>query len=175
MPQRTTRLILAPAMLIAGLGAAACGAVSSPTAPVPAGELGPGRYTLMIYGTATCLSATAEGGGSIPSAVSIGVTLGAGENAGMWSLSIPEHTLVGEVGIVNGIAEGYVRGSAIAAAVRFSTGDMPDETVAFSGPAAGSGYEGTVLAGTPRYEGLGASSGAFTTCMTNGFTLKPAS
>jgi hypothetical protein len=128
----------------------------------------------MIYGTATCLSATGGEGGSVPAAVSIGVTLDAGETPGMWRLSIPEHTLSGEVGLADGIAEGYVRGSALAAAVRFSTGELPDSTVAFSGPPAGSGYEGSVLAGTPRYEGVGASSGAFTTCMSNGFALRPA-
>ena len=173
MPQRTTRLILAPAMLIAGLSAAACGAVS-PTAPAPApmaAELGAGHFTLMFYGTATCLSG-AGGAGSVPSSISIGVVLDAGETPGMWTISIPEHTLSGEVGLANGAVEGYVRGNAIATSVRFSTGEMPDSTVAFTGPAANGGYEGALLGGTPRYEGIGAASGSFTTCMSNGFTLK---
>ena len=178
MPQTTTRLILAPAMLIAGLGAAACGAVS-PTAPAPApmaAELGAGNFTLMIYGTATCLSGTggSSGTGSVPSSISIDVILDAGETSGTWRISIPEHTLSGEVGLANGAVEGYVRGNAIATSVRFSTGDMPDSTVAFTGPASTDGYQGALLGGTPRYEGIGTASGSFTTCMSNGFTLKRA-
>ena len=133
--------------------------------------LGAGRFTLMIYGTATCLSGTA-GGSTVPSSVAIGVTLDASTTPGLWSISIPEHTLVGEVGLANGAVEGYVRGNAIATTVRFSTGEMPDSTVAFTGPASNGGYEGAVLAGTPRYEGIGTASGSFTTCMSNGFALK---
>ena len=137
-------------------------------------ELGAGHYTLMIFGTATCLSGTAGSGGpgSVPSSISINVMLDAGETPGMWRISIPAHTLSGEVGLANGAVEGYVRGNAIATTVRFSTGEMPDSTVAFTGPASNGGYEGAVLAGTPRYEGIGTASGSFTTCMSNGFALK---
>ena len=35
-------------------------------------------------------------------------------------------------------------------------------------------YEGPVLVGTPRYEGVGAASGSYTTCAANAFTLQPA-
>lgn len=169
MPQATSRLILAPALLIAGLGSAACGA-SSPTAPSPAAaELGPGRYTLMVYGTATCL-----GDGSVPSSASVPVTLDAGERPGTWRLSAEGQPLSGEVGIENGAVQGFVRGAAMLTSVRFSTGELPDSTVAFQGARSQGSYEGVVLAGTPRFEGVGASSGAATTCMSNGFTLKRA-
>lgn len=169
MPHGTTRLILAPAVLIAGLGSAACGA-SSPTAPaLSAAELGPGRYTLMVYGTATCL-----GSGDVPSSAAMPVTLSAGERPGTWRLSAVGQPLSGEVGIENGTVQGFVRGTAMMSSVRFSTGALPDSTVAFQGTPSGGRYEGVVLAGTPRYEGVGAASGAATTCVSNGFALKPA-
>ncbi len=169
MPHGTSRLILAPAPLIAGLGSAACG-VSSPTAPAPvAAELGPGRYTLMVYGTATCL-----GDGAVPSSVALPVTLDAGARPGTWRLSAQGQPLTGEIGIENGAVQGFVRGTAMLTSVRFSTGELPDSTVAFQGARSQGSYEGIVLAGTPRFEGVGAASGAAITCMSNGFTLKRA-
>lgn len=172
MPHGTPRLILAPALLIAGLGAAACGA-SSPTAPAvltPA-ELGPGQYLLTMYGTATCLG---SGSGSVASSVAVPVTLAAGNNPALWRLTAPGQPLTGEVGSGHGEVQGYVRGSAVVGAVRFAAGDTADSTVAFVGTPSRDRYEGVLLAGTPRYEGVGAASGASTTCMSNGFTLKPA-
>ena len=172
MPQALSRLIFAPAMLTMALAAAACGA-SSPTAPGPlAAELHAGQYTLMLYGTATCV--TANGEGRVPSAASVSVVLDAGDRPGSWRLSAPGHSLVGEVGIAHGAVEGYVRGSALSSSVRLTTGQLPDETVAFTGTAEPGRYSGAVLAGTPRFEGIGASSGVVTTCVSNGFTLRPA-
>ena len=173
MPQAPSRLIVAPAVLTMALGAAACGA-SSPTAPEPvAAELHAGQYTLMLYGTATCVTANGEGGG-VPSAASVPVVLDAGDRPGAWRLSAPGQSLVGEVGLAGGAVEGYVRGSALSSSVRLSTGVLPDETVAFTGAAEPGRYTGAVLAGTPRFEGVGAASGVVTTCVSNGFTLKPA-
>lgn len=169
MPQGTSRLILAPALLIAGLGSAACGA-SSPTAPaLTAAELGPGRYTLMVYGTATCL-----GNGTVPSSVAVPVTLGPGERPGTWRLSADGQPLTGEVEVEKGAVQGFVRGTARMSSVRFTTGEYAESTVAFQGMPSNGRYEGVVLAGTPRYEGVGAASGEATTCMSNGFALKPA-
>lgn len=169
MPYGTSRLILAPALLIAGLASAACGA-SSPTAPAPvSAELAPGRYTLMMYGTATCLG---SGPGSVPSSVSLTVTLGPSRYPGMWSLTVPGQPLTGEVGSGHGEVQGYVRGTAVVGSVRFAAGETADATVAFVGTPARDRYEGVLLAGTPRYEGVGAASGAATTCMSNGFTLR---
>lgn len=168
MPQGTSRLILAPALLIAGLGSAACGA-SSPTAPMlTAAELGAGRYTLMVYGTATCL-----GDGKVPSSVAVPVTLSTGERPGTWRLSVDGQPLTGEVEVEKGAVQGFVRGTAVMSSVRFSTGEFPESTVAFQGMPSKGRYEGVVLAGTPRYEGVGAASGAATTCMSNGFALDP--
>lgn len=173
MPQALSRLILAPAILTLALAAAACGA-SSPTAPQPyAAELRAGQYTLMVYGTATCVSANGEGSG-VPSAASVAVVLAAGERPGSWRLSAPGQTLIGEVGIAGGAVEGYVRGSALSSSVRLTTGLLPDETVAFHGTGESGRYSGTVLVGTPRFEGVGAASGVVTTCVSNGFTLQPA-
>lgn len=174
MPNGTPRLILAPALLIAALGSAACGA-ASPTAPaqMPA-ELGPGRYTLMVYGTATCLAGSGAGAGSVPSSAAVPVVLEAGSEAGIWRLVAPGQPLTGEVGLESGALQGFVRGTAMLSSVRFSTGELPDSTVAFQGGRAHGGYEGVVLAGTPRFEGVGAASGSATTCMSNGFTLERA-
>nr|MBA3949773.1 hypothetical protein [Acidobacteriota bacterium] len=122
-----------------------------------------------VYGTATCL-----GNGSVPSSVALPVTLDAGERPGMWRLSAPGQPLTGEVGIENGSVQGFVRGTAMLTSVRFSTGELPDSTVAFRGAQSQGSYEGIVLAGTPRFEGVGAASGAAITCMSNGFTLKRA-
>ena len=173
MPQAPSRLIFGPALLTAALSAAACGA-SSPTAPAPVmAELHAGQYTLMLYGTATCVTASGEGSGP-PSAASVAVVLDAGDRPGAWRLSAPGQSLIGEVGIAGGAVEGYVRGSALSSSVRLTTGLLPDETVAFTGTAEAGRYAGAVLAGTPRFEGVGASSGVVTTCVSNGFTLKPA-
>ena len=172
MPQALFRPTLVPAVLTVALAAAACGA-SSPTAPQPvAAELQAGHYTLMLYGTATCV--TANGDGNVPSAASVAVVLEAGERPGSWRLSAPGQSLAGEVGIAAGAVEGYVRGSALSTSVRLTTGVLPDETVAFTGTAGPGRYAGAVLAGTPRFEGIGASSGVVTTCVSNGFTLQPA-
>jgi hypothetical protein len=155
-------------MLIVGLGASACGA-AAPTAPSPMPlSLGAGHYTLLIFGTAAC---TSIDGGNGPSAVSVGVTLEPGDE-GKWRLSSEGQTLSGEVELVDSAVEGYVRGSASTASVRITTGDMPDSTVAFEGAASVDHYEGTVLVGTPRFEGTGAASGSVTTCASNGFSLK---
>lgn len=171
MPHGTSRLILAPALLIAGLGSAACGA-SSPTAPaLAAAELGPGQYILTMYGTATCLG---SGSGSVPSSVAVPVTLAPGTNPAMWRLAAPGQPLTGEVGSGHGEVQGYVRGTAVVGTVRFAAGETADATVAFVGTPARGRYEGVLLAGTPRYEGVGAASGAATTCMSNGFTLRAA-
>lgn len=137
-------------------------------------ELGPGRYTLMVYGTSTCLSASGAGAASVPSSVAFPVTLESGAEAGTWRLVAPGQPLSGEVSLENGSVQGYVRGTAMLSGVRFSTGELPDSTVAFQGGRAKEGYEGVVLAGTPRFEGVGAASGSATTCMTNGFTLERA-
>lgn len=171
MPQGTSRLILAPALLIAGLGTAACGA-STPTAPSPAAlELGSGQYTLMMYGTATCLS---SGSGSVQSSIAVSVTIAPGANPGMWRLTAPGQPLTGEIGSGHGEVQGYVRGTAVVGTVRFAAGETPESTVAFVGTPSRDRYAGVLLAGSPRYEGVGAASGASTTCLSNGFTLRPA-
>lgn len=173
MAYGTTRPLLAPALLIFGLLTAACGS-ASPTAPsaVPV-ELHSGSYQLTLYGTATCTTANGENGG-VPAAASIAVELMPGATPGTWQISAPGQSLIGEVGLSGSTVEGYVRGSALTQAVRVSTGTLPDETVAFTGGIGGREYSGSVLAGTPRFEGVGSASGSVTTCTSNGFTLAPA-
>ncbi len=172
MPQGTARLILAPVMLTVALAGAACGS-ASPTAPEPvAAEVGGGQFTLALYGTSTCITNGANG--DVLPAASIPVVLEPGETAGSWRLIAPGQTMIGEIAFTDAGVEGYVRGSAVASAVRVSTGQLPDETVAFTGAEETGRYSGEVLVGTPRFEGLGAASGEVTTCESNGFTLTPA-
>ena len=172
MLQRNTRLILLPALLTVGLGAAACGA-SSPTAPAPTlTSLGAGNYSLMIYGTATCLSGNGAGAGS---SASLRVSLVATSAPDVWRVSVAGQTLTGEVALVNQQLHGWLRGTASTETVRLVTGDTPDGALAMESRDARNGrYEGPVLVGTPRYEGIGSASGAYTTCAANGFTLQPA-
>lgn len=170
MAYGTTRPLLTPAVLIFGLLTAACGA-ASPTAPAAGPvELGAGSFQLTLYGTATCTTANGANGG-VPAAASIAVELMPGATPGTWQVSAPGQSLIGEVGLAGDTVEGYVRGSALTQAVRVTTGTLPDETVAFSGGRNGGQYTGSVLAGTPRFEGLGPASGSVTTCAANGFTL----
>lgn len=173
MPQRTPRFILALAVLTVALGAAACGA-SSPTAPaLTPTSLGAGNYSLMIYGTATCLNGSGAGAGS--SSAALRVVLSSTGAADVWRVSVPGQSLTGEVALVNAQVQGWLRGSASTESVRFVTGDTPDGALGVESREARNGrYEGPVLVGTPRYEGLGAASGAYTTCAANAFTLQPA-
>jgi len=172
MAQRSHRPILAVAMLILGAALAACGAMS-PTAPSKAPiSLGSGSYVLMVYGTSTCLADGGTTAGTAASAASVPIVLEPGETPGLWRVSAPGQSLTGEVGVVDDAVEGYVRGSADAETVRFATGETPDATVAFQGAPAQDHYKGLILAGTPRFEGLGADSGTIITCASNGFTLK---
>lgn len=170
MPHGTTRLILAPAMLTVVLAGAACGS-ASPTAPEPAAAEVGSQFTLALFGTSTCITNGANG--DVLPAASVPVVLEPGETAGSWRLIAPGQTLVGEIAFTDDGVEGYVRGSAVAASVRVSTGQLPDETVAFTGAEETGRYSGEVLVGTPRFEGLGAASGEVTTCESNGFMLTP--
>jgi len=171
MPQRTSRLFVLPAMVIVGLGAVACGA-KSPTAPA-AVSLGAGTYTLSIYGTSTCLSAA--GTASTGSSASLRVTLSSTQASDVWRVSIPGQSLTGEVALVNAQLQGWLRGSATSETVRLVTGATPDGALAMESTDVHNGrYQGPVLVGTPRYEGIGAASGAYTTCASNAFTLQPA-
>ena len=172
MPQRTSRLILLPALLTVGLASAACGA-SSPTAPAPTlTSLGAGNYSLMIYGTATCLSGSGSG---VASSAAIRVSLASTAAPDVWRVSVPGQSLTGEVALVNQQLQGWLRGSASSETVRLVTGSTPDGALAMESHQHRNGrYEGPVLLGTPRYEGIGAASGAYTTCAANGFTLQPA-
>ncbi|MEX2270180.1 MAG: hypothetical protein WD690_01825 [Vicinamibacterales bacterium] len=168
MTQCTIRPFLAPAMLIVGLGVSACGA-GSPTAPTPTAlALGAGNYSLIIYGTSMCLSLS----GSVPSSAAISVVLTNTAASDVWRVSVPGQTLTGEVALVKTSVQGWLRGSAIGEPVRFSTGSTPDAALAFEGMPRDRGYTGDVLVGSPVFEGLGASSGAVTTCASHGFTLK---
>lgn len=173
MPKALTRLTLAPAMLILGLGAAACGA-KSPTAPSQARtSLGAGNYTLVIFGTATCLSVASSG--TVGSSAAIKVVLSSTAASDVWRVSVPGQTLTGEVALVNAQVQGWLRGSASSDTLRLSTGSTPDAALAMESTAQHNGkYEGPVLVGVPRYEGLGSASGAYTTCSSNAFTLQPA-
>ncbi|HEX6322208.1 MAG TPA: hypothetical protein VFZ36_00670 [Vicinamibacterales bacterium] len=161
-------------MLIVGLAAGACGASSSPTAPVAAAaSLGAGNYSLIMFGTSTCLSGAGTGAGV--SSASITVLLSPTAAPDVWSVSVPGQSLAGEVALVNGQVQGWLRGSATGDTVRLSTGATPDAAVAMESTKASHGtYEGPVLVGTPRYEGTGSASGAYTTCSTNAFTLQRA-
>ena len=160
-------------MLIVGLTASACGA-KSPTAPpsTPA-SLGAGNYTLAIFGTSTCLSAA--GAGTVASSASVKVVLSSTAAFDVWRVSVPGQSLTGEVALVNAQLQGFLRGSAASDSVRLSTGATADAAIAMESTEANNGrYQGPVLVGTPRYEGLGSASGAYTTCSSNAFTLQPA-
>jgi len=171
MALSNARLILVPAVLIVGLATGACGA-SSPTAPAPPASLGAGNYSLMIYGTATCLSGTS--GAQIASSATVKVVLSSTSASDVWRVSVPGQSLTGEVALVNAQLQGWLRGSASSDTVRLSTGDANGALAMESTDASNGRYQGPVLVGTPRYEGLGAASGAFTTCASNAFTLRPA-
>ncbi|HUF24098.1 MAG TPA: hypothetical protein VMN81_08230 [Vicinamibacterales bacterium] len=159
-------------MLIVGLGAGACGA-SSPTAPAAPAVLGAGTYSLIMFGTSTCLSGSGAGAGV--SSAAIKVVLSSTAAFDVWRVSVPGHTLTGDVALVKGQLQGWLRGSAASDAVRLATGATPDAALAMESTKAHNGtYEGPVLVGTPRYEGVGSASGAYTTCSTNAFTLQPA-
>lgn len=173
MAFRNTRLILAPAVLTLAVAAAACGA-SSPTAPVltPA-SLGAGNYSLIIFGTSTCLSAS--GGSGLASSANVQVVLSSTAASDVWRVSVPGQSLTGEVALVNGQLQGWLRGSASSETVRLTTGATADAAIAMESTGSSRGrYEGPVLVGSPRYEGLGAASGAYTTCSSNAFTLQSA-
>jgi hypothetical protein len=168
------RLFVLPAVLIVGLAAGACGAsASSPTAPVATATIGAGDYSLIIFGTSMCLS----GSGTAPavSSAAIRVVLSSTAAFDVWRVSVPGQSLTGEVALVNGQVQGWLRGSAASDAVRLSTGATPDAALAMESTKAGNGrYEGPVLVGNPRYEGIGAAGGSYTTCSTNAFLLQPA-
>jgi len=170
------RLVVLPAVLIVGLGVGACGASSSPTAPVAAAapaSLGAGSYSLIMFGTSTCLSGSGTGAGV--SSASIKVLLSSTTASDVWRVSVSGQSLTGEVALVEGQVQGWLRGSATSDTVRLSTGATPDAALAMESTKARNGtYEGPVLVGTPRYEGTGSASGAYTTCSTNAFTLQPA-
>ena len=167
----TTRLIFAPALVTLGLAAAACGA-TSPTAPPPVTSLGAGNYSLMIYGTSTCLSAN---GGTSTSSASVKVTLTVTSQVDVWRVSVAGQSLTGEVALVNGQLQGWLRGSASTESIRLTTGETAEGALAMESHDQRNGrYEGPVLVGTPRYEGVGAASGSYTTCAANAFTLQPA-
>ena len=172
MPQSKTRLILLPALLTVGVAAAACGA-KSPTAPAPAlTSLGSGNYSLMIYGTATCLSGN---GGTTASSAALKVSLSATNAPDVWRVSVPGQSLTGEVALVNQQLQAWLRGSAATETVRLVTGETAEGALAMESTAVHNGrYDGPVLIGTPRYEGVGSASGAYKTCAANGFTLQPA-
>lgn len=175
MPTWSNRPFVLPAVLIVGLGAGACGASSSPTAPAAAAPavLGAGNYSLIMFGTSTCLSGSGTGAGV--SSASIRVVLGSTAAFDVWRVSVPGQSLTGDVALVNGQLQGWLRGSAASETVRLATGATPDAAVAMESTRAHNGtYEGPVLVGTPRYEGIGSASGAYTTCATNAFTLQPA-
>ena len=173
MSERTLRLILAPAVLIVGLGAAACGA-TSPTAPDPVpASLGAGNYSLSIFGTSTCLGVA--GSPNTQSSASLRIVLSSTAASDVWRVSMPGQSLTGEVALVNAQLQGWLRGSASNETVRLVTGATADGAIAMESNVFTKGrYEGPVLVGTPRYEGIGSASGAYTTCSTNAFTLSPA-
>ena len=156
-------------MLLVGLVSAGCGAVS-PTAPTPqALTLAAGSYALSVFGTSTCLSSS----GVVTSSATVAVTLSGTAAADVWRVSVPGNSLSGEVAVVNGAVQGWLRGSALGEPVRLSTGETPDAAVAFEGTLENNTrYTGAVLVGSPRFEGIGAASGAVTTCASNGFTLR---
>jgi hypothetical protein len=167
------RLFVLPGVLIVGLGAAACGSSSSPTAPATSPALGAGNYSLVVFGTSACLSGSGTGSGT--SSASIKVELSSTAAFDVWRVSVPGQSLAGEVALVKGQLQGWLRGSAASETVRLATGATPDAALAMESTRASHGtYEGPVLVGTPRYEGIGSASGAYTTCSTNAFTLQPA-
>jgi len=160
-------------MVIVGLGAIACGA-KSPTAPAAAAtSLSAGNYLLSIYGTATCLSAA--GSSQTGSSASVKIVLSSTQASDVWRVSVPGQTLTGEVALVNAQLQGWLRGSASSETVRLVTGDTPDGALGMESTDQRNGrYQGPVLVGNPRYEGVGAASGSYTTCAANAFTLQPA-
>ena len=134
--------------------------------------LGAGQYSLMIYGTATCLNSTSV---AVPSSAAVRVTLTPTGAQDVWRVSVAGQSLTGEVALVNSQLQGWLRGSAAGEGVRLVTGETPDGALAMESTAGSRGkYQGPVLVGTPRYEGIGAASGAYSTCAANGFTLQPA-
>lgn len=169
MPKCNTRLIPTAAMLLVGLVSAGCGAVS-PTAPEPqAMTLGAGSYALSVFGKSACLSSS----GAVSTSATVAITLSNTSAFDVWKVSVPGNSLSGEIAIVNGTVQGWLRGSALGEPVRLSTGATPDEAVGFEGTLENnSRYTGAVLVGSPRFEGIGAASGAVTTCESNGFTLR---
>lgn len=174
MALRHTRLILAPAVLTLSVAAAACG-VSSPTAPtLTPTSLGAGNYSLIIFGTSTCLNGSG-GGGGLASSANVRVVLSSTAASDVWRVSVPGQSLTGEVALVKGQLQGWLRGSASSETVRLVTGDTADAAIAMESTGTHNGrYEGPVLAGSPRYEGLGTASGAYMTCSSNAFTLQSA-
>ncbi len=161
-------------MLILALGSAACGSAASPTGPGPVpASLGAGNYSLIVFGTSTCLSGT--GGVASTSSAAVQVTLSSTAASDVWRVSVPGQSLTGEVALVNGQLQGWLRGSASANTVRLVTGSTADAAIAVESREMHNGrYQGPVLVGTPRYEGVGAASGAYTTCSANAFTLQAA-
>src|SRR5687768_15099861 len=110
MQQRPFRPVLALALLIVGLGAAACGS-KSPTSPGPVSTaLGPGNYSLVVFGTSTCLGAS--GSASTQSSATIRIVLSTTPKSDVWSVSVPGQSLTGEVALVNAQLQGWLRGSA---------------------------------------------------------------
>jgi hypothetical protein len=171
MAQRPYRLLVVPALLTFGLVTAACGA-GSPTSPSSRPlVLGAGSYSLLVYGTSTCLNLS----GSVPSAANVPVTLTSTSSADVWRVSVAGNTLTGEVALVNATVQGWLRGSALGEPARLATGPTPADAFAFEGALDNDRFSGAILVGTPRFEGIGAASGAVTTCASNGFTLKRAS
>ncbi|MDQ3070538.1 MAG: hypothetical protein M3R55_12525 [Acidobacteriota bacterium] len=131
---------------------------------------------LMIYGTATCLSGSGGSAGAVAtSSATLAVELDATAAPDVWRVSMPGQSLTGEIALVNGQVQGWLRGSASADGVRLSTTGAVSDALGFeSGARENNAYAGPVLVGTPRYEGVGAASGSYTTCAANGFTLKRA-
>ena len=173
MQHRPFRPVLAATVLIVGLGAAACGA-KSPTGPDPVpAVLGSGNYSLMIFGTSTCLGAA--GSASTQSSATIRIVRSTTAASDVWRVSVPGQSLTGEVALVNAQLQGWLRGSASSETVRLVTGATADSALAVESTGVNKGrYEGPVLVGVPRYEGIGSASGAYTTCASNAFTLQPA-
>lgn len=142
----------------------------SPTAPAPlAVGLAAGSYALSVFGTSSCLSSS----GAVTSSATVAITLSSTSAPDVWRVSVPGHSLLGELAVVNGAVQGWLRGSALGEPVRLSTGETPDAAVAFEGTLDNKArYTGAVLVGSPRFEGIGVASGAVTTCASNGFTLR---
>src|SRR5688500_6316997 len=118
MPKCTTRPVPAAALLLVGLVSAGCGAVSPPApAPLPR-RLAAGSDALSVFAPSTCLSSS----GAVTSSAPVAVTLSSTSAADVWRVSVPGHSLAGEVAVVNGAVQGWLRGSAMGEPVRLSTG-----------------------------------------------------